>query len=117
MDIQLFNENIFVFDFDNIKNHISKEDNLLIIGNPPWVTNSELGSMESENVPIKDNFKRLNGMDALTGKSNFDIAEYILLQLLGEFKNYNCTIAMLCKGTVARNIVRDAKSLILNYPI
>lgn len=109
VDIQLFNEDIFVFDFDNIKNHISKEDNLLIIGNPPWVTNSELGSMESENVPIKDNFKRLNGMDALTGKSNFDIAEYILLQLLGEFKNYNCTIAMLCKGTVARNIVRDAK--------
>ena len=58
VDIQLFNEDIFVFDFDNIKNHISKEDNLLIIGNPPWVTNSELGSMESENVPIKDNFKR-----------------------------------------------------------
>ena len=74
VDIQLFNEDIFVFDFDKIKNHISKEDNLLIIGNPPWVTNSELGSMESENVPIKDNFKRLNGMDALTGKSNFDIA-------------------------------------------
>lgn len=109
IEIQLYNDDIFVFDFDNIKNYISKSDNLLIIGNPPWVTNSELGSMGSENIPLKDNFKGLNGLDAITGKGNFDIAEYILLQLLGEFKNYNCTIAMLCKGIVARNIVRDLR--------
>ncbi len=107
INIQLFNDDVFLFDFDNIKNYISKNDNLLIIGNPPWATNSELGSIGSNNVPHKNNFKGLNGLDAITGKGNFDIAEYILLQLLSEFKNYNCTIAMLCKNIVARNIVRD----------
>ncbi|WP_303883228.1 hypothetical protein [Acetomicrobium mobile] len=107
--IQLYNEDIFVFDFDDIKNYINKNDKLLIIGNPPWVTNSDLGSIDSRNIPLKSNFKGLNGFDAITGKSNFDIAEYILLHLLHEFKNYNYTIAMLCKSVVARNILKDLK--------
>jgi len=107
IEIKMFNENIFSFDFESLKESISKKDNLLIIGNPPWVTNSELESLKSYNIPLKDNFKGLKGLDAITGKGNFDIAEYILLQLLSEFKNYDCTIAMLCKNIVARNIVRD----------
>ena len=63
--------------------------------------------MGSENLPLKDNFKGLKGLDAITGKGNFDIAEYIILQLLSEFKDYPCHIAMLCKTIVAKNIVRD----------
>ncbi|MCL1880803.1 MAG: hypothetical protein FWF76_01340 [Oscillospiraceae bacterium] len=55
------------------------------------------------------NFKGYSGLDAITGKGNFDIAEYIILQMLSEFSIYNCTLAMLCKTTVAKNIIRDIK--------
>jgi len=106
-NITLYNEDIFSFDFSNIKENISREDNVLIIGNPPWITNSQLSSMNSYNLPMKDNFKGLSGFDAITGKGNFDVAEYIILQLLSEFSSYNCTIAMLCKTIVAKNIIRD----------
>ena len=82
-------------------------DEFLIIGNPPWVTNSQLEANYSYNTPLKGNFKGLKGLDALTGKSNFDIAEYILLQLMSEFSNYNCILAVLCKTSVAKNILRD----------
>lgn len=113
-EIQLFNQNIFDFDFDIIKSKVSKNDKILILGNPPWVTNSELESLESINLPQKQNFKKLNGMDALTGKSNFDIAEYIILQLIENFQGYDCTVAMLCKNIVVKNIVRDLKDFDYN---
>lgn len=103
----LYNEDIFTFDFDKIKERINKQDKLLVVGNPPWVTNSYLTSLGSDNLPTKENFKGLKGLDAITGMGNFDIAEYIFLQMLNEFKNYNCTIAMLCKNIVAKNIVYD----------
>jgi tRNA1(Val) A37 N6-methylase TrmN6 len=32
---------------------------LLVVGNPPWVTNSELGMLESDNLPYKTNLKGL----------------------------------------------------------
>jgi len=105
--LALYNDDIFSFDFSNIKESVSKDDKILIIGNPPWATNSQLSSMNSYNLPLKDNFKGYSGLDAITGKGNFDIAEYILLQLLSEFSGYNCTLAMLCKTIVAKNIIRD----------
>jgi len=104
---ELFNADVFSFDFSDIKDNLSSKDSLLIVGNPPWVTNSQLTSMGSANLPIKSNFKGYSGLDAMTGKGNFDIAEYIILQLLSEFANHNCTLAMLCKTIVAKNIVRD----------
>ena len=103
----LYNDDIFSFDFSNIKESVSKDENILIIGNPPWATNSQLSSMNSYNLPLKGNFKSYSGLDAITGKGNFDIAEYILLQMLSEFSDYNCTLAMLCKTIVAKNIIRD----------
>ncbi|MBI3741657.1 MAG: methyltransferase [Chloroflexi bacterium] len=48
----------------------------------------------------------LNGIDALTGKSNFDISESIILRLLDLFSSYRGTLAMLCKTAIARNIVQ-----------
>ena len=104
---QLYNADIFTFDFCGMKEELSIEDSLLIIGNPPWVTNSQLSSMSSENLPMKSNFKGHSGYDAMTGKGNFDIAEYIILKLLSEFAQYKCTLALLCKTVVAKNIVRD----------
>jgi 16S rRNA A1518/A1519 N6-dimethyltransferase RsmA/KsgA/DIM1 with predicted DNA glycosylase/AP lyase activity len=109
VNTKLFNANIFTFDFDETKKNISKNDCVLIIGNPPWVTNSQLSSIDSCNVPIKENFKGCTGLEAMTGKGNFDITENIILRLLNEFSEYDCTVAMLCKTIIAKNIVRDMK--------
>lgn len=92
---------------DNIFNVSTKdlcgEDGVLIIGNPPWATNSNL----SYNLPKKINFRGLRGIEALTGSSNFDICEYIILKLLDEYKYTNSTICMLCKTSVARNVILE----------
>lgn len=114
-NVELINDNIFNFNFEAIKEKFSISERNLIIGNPPWVTNSQLETINSSNLPDKDNFKKLSGMDAMTGKSNFDIAEYIILKLIESFQGTNTTIAMLCKNTVIRNIVRDVSKL--NYNI
>lgn len=89
--------------FDINTKQICQGDNVLIIGNPPWATNSNL----SYNLPQKANFKGLRGIDALTGSSNFDICEYIILQLLDEYKHTDSTICMLCKTSVARNAILE----------
>ena len=89
--------------FDINTRQICKQDDLLIIGNPPWATNANL----SYNLPQKNNFKGLRGIDALTGSSNFDICEYIILQLLDEYKYTNSVICMLCKTCVARNVILE----------
>lgn len=91
--------NIFELDM----HQICQKDNVLIIGNPPWATNSKL----LYNLPKKINFKNLRGIDALTGSSNFDICEYIILQLLDEFKDTDSVLCMLCKTSVARNVVLE----------
>lgn len=104
-DIQLFHDDIFTHSFD--KELFNPQKEILIIGNPPWVTNSELGALDSKNLPKKQNFKEHKGLDALTGKSNFDICEYIILMMLETFKNCNGTFAMLCKNSVAKKIVQD----------
>lgn len=81
---------------------------LLVVGNPPWVTNAELGSLESNNLPAKTNMKGLQGLEARLGKSNFDIAEYIWLKLIRELASEQPTIALLCKTSVARNVLQFA---------
>lgn len=81
-------------------------DPLLIIGNPPWVTNSALGTLNAANLPRKTNFKRDSGLDAMTGKSNFDISEWMLIRLLDLVRDRPFTMAMLCKASVARRIMQ-----------
>jgi len=100
--IELYRDDIFTHPFPE---QVLNSSNILIIGNPPWVTNAELSSLESKNLPEKQNLKALNGFDALTGKSNFDIAEYILLRLLDLFAHTPGTLAILCKNAVAKNLV------------
>lgn len=102
--VEIINADFFKYDFGPLE-----KDNLLIIGNPPWVNNSTLSILDSDNLPEKTNFKGLKGIDALTGASNFDICEYIILQLLSEYRDTNTTIAMLCKTSVARNIFKELK--------
>jgi methylase of polypeptide subunit release factors len=72
-------------------------EHLLIIGNPPWVTSSELSLINSQNLPIKSNFQKRKGIEAITGLSHFDISEWMLLTYIGWLSNKKGTIAILCK--------------------
>ncbi len=77
----------------------------LIIGNPPWVTSSNLGAIEGDNLPEKSNFHGRKGIEAITGKSNFDISEWMLLRYFDWLAGSLGTIAVLCKTAVARKIL------------
>ena len=88
---------------------IGDKSQVLVIGNPPWVTNSTLSTLSSNNLPKKKNFKKLTGIDAITGASNFDICEFIILKLIYEYINTDTVIAMLCKTSVVRNIFVELK--------
>ena len=73
---------------------------VLVVGNPPWVNNSELSVINSANVPAKRNVDGLRGIEALTGKSNFDVSEWMIIKLLRELQGRTATFAMLCKTSV-----------------
>lgn len=81
---------------------------MLILGNPPWVTSSQLGSLESSNMPAKINHDRHRGIEAITGKGNFDISEYMLQNILRWIDGTDGTMALLCKISVARKVLRYA---------
>lgn len=83
-------------------------DPLLVVGNPPWVTNAGLTTLKSENLPHKSNFQGFTGLDAITGKSNFDISEWMLIHLLEQLRGRVATLAMLCKTAVARRVLTFA---------
>lgn len=97
--LKIINDNFFSY---QIEQHIGEEETLFV-GNPPWATNSELNF----NLPEKENFKRLSGTDAITGASNFDICEYIILKLIEKSIDKKVAIAMLCKTSVARNVLLE----------
>ena len=94
---------------------INNQSNILIIGNPPWITNSTLSALNSTNLPKKSNFRELRGIDAITGESNFDICEYIILRLANEYRNTNTTISMLCKTSVARKVFAELKRINISF--
>ncbi len=70
--VQILQGDFFDTDWSDIVARLPKP--ILIVGNPPWVTNATLGSLGSANLPAKANEDNLRGIDALTGKSNFDIS-------------------------------------------
>jgi len=112
--INLYCCNVFDFDFDTVKSEIDSQE-LLIIGNPPWVTNSTLSTLNSKNLPKKSNFKNAKGIDAITGKGNFDIGEFISLKMLDLFSDEKGYFAFLIKNSVIKNIVFEQKKN--KYPI
>jgi hypothetical protein len=81
---------------------------LLIIGNPPWITNAGMRVIRGSNLPTKSNFQRHAGLDAKTGKANFDISEWMLVRLLQALRGKRAAIAMLCKTATARKVLRHA---------
>lgn len=102
-DVQTLNADFFAVDWQ--KHIASLPEPILITGNPPWVTNSSLGALDATNLPTKANFQALNGLEAITGKANFDISEWMILQYLEWLKGKRGTIAILCKTAVARKIL------------
>jgi len=104
--VQLDNADFFLVDWSCVFRNLPEP--LLIIGNPPWVTNSALGAMDSGNLPRKSNFQEYRGLDAITGKANFDISEWMLIHLCDWMQNQDAVLAMLCKTSVARKVLRHA---------
>ncbi len=81
---------------------------VLFLGNPPWVTNSKLGVLNGQNLPRKSNVDLESGIDAITGNSNFDIAESMLMSLLGAMQPDVDALAMLIKTSTARKVLARA---------
>lgn len=103
VDVDILHTNFFDMDWNKIISTLPQP--ILVIGNPPWVTSSELSVLQSSNLPEKSNFQGRNGFEALTGKSNFDISEWMLLQKLSWLQEKNGAIAVLCKTAVARKVL------------
>ena len=93
----------FQFDWESLVNQCS--DRLLVLGNFPWVTNSQQGTIRSANLPKKNNFHNHKGLDGITGKSNFDISEWMLIQVVQWLQKRDADLAMLCKTSTARKLL------------
>lgn len=104
--LRLFHGDVFAASHEDIKP--APAASVLVIGNPPWVTNSEQGVLGGNNTGRKYNLKTLPGFDAMTGKSNFDISEAIILHFVELLKG-RCRFAqfaLLTKFSVLRNLFR-----------
>ena len=99
-------QDFFGHDWETELSSISGD--LLILGNLPWVTNATVSSLNGSNLPPKQNFQGFRGIEARTGKSNFDISEWMLIQLVKALRGRTATIAMLCKTAIARKLLRFA---------
>ena len=77
---------------------------ILFVGNPPWVTNSEIGRISGQNLPEKINLHKHSGLNAMTGKSNFDISEWMMIQIAHFISSTDSVMAFLIKSSVARKV-------------
>lgn len=64
-----------------------------------------LSCVGGNNLPKKSNIKGAKGLDALTGKGNFDIAEYNTINMIRIFSHEKAHLAFLIKNGVIKNIV------------
>lgn len=105
--LQIACQNFFTHDWAAFFAEFNAEQ-ILVIGNPPWVTNAALGALGSANLPAKTNFQGYRGFDAKTGKANFDIAEWMLIKLFESLQPNMAYVAMLCKMATARKVLHHA---------
>jgi len=104
--VRLVEADFFVTDWKNVIDDLPKP--VLVLGNLPWVTNAHLGTLGSQNLPAKSNFQNRTGFDAITGKANFDISEWMLIRLLEAMDGGQDALAVLCKSSVARKALYHA---------
>lgn len=102
-DIQIVHADFFEFKWKDTLDKLPEP--LLIIGNPPWITNAGMSRLKGENLPIKSNTAGLRGMEARTGKSNFDISEWMIWRITEIMRDRVAIIAFLCKTSVARKVL------------
>jgi hypothetical protein len=110
--IDILCADFFLLDWSSLINSLSGD--ILVLGNLPWVTNSQQGSIDGKNLPKKNNFQKYTGLDAITGKSNFDISEWMLIQIIHWFQDHNGYLAMVCKTSVSRKVLNYIHSQNLN---
>ncbi len=101
---QVAQQDFFTFDWK--KFFAAFRGEILVLGNPPWVTNAALGALGGGNLPKKTNFQNHAGLAAKTGKANFDISEWMLIKLLESLNGQRGCVAMLCKAATARKVLR-----------
>jgi len=77
---------------------------VLVLGNPPWVTSAALGRHGGDNRPARE-AAGLRGLAARTGRSNFDVSEWLVLRLLRALAGRTATVAVLIKASVARRVL------------
>lgn len=104
--VSLFVGDFFTTDWHEVCSSLPEP--MLVAGNPPWVTNAGVGALGGANLPPKANSHGHKGLDAITGKSNFDISEWMMLAMLEWFREKDGDLAMLCKTVVARKILLQA---------
>ena len=93
------------FSFDHSKLIDNSPAKILVLGNFPWVTNTQQGVIHGNNLPKKTNFQKHQGLAAITGASNFDISEWMLIKTINHLQEHDGYLAMLCKTSVARKIL------------
>ncbi|MFX1516274.1 MAG: methyltransferase domain-containing protein [Promethearchaeota archaeon] len=106
-DVKLHQGNFFDIDWQKKIEELT--DPVLIIGNPPWITSAEISTLGGSNIPRKSNIHGFKGLDSKTGKSNFDISEWMIIELLKGMNGHLSTLAMLCKVTVAQKALTFIK--------
>lgn len=113
--IKIKHGDFFQLNWSSLINHL--DGKILVLGNFPWVTNSHQGAIGGMNLPEKKNFQNHNGLSAITGKSNFDISEWMLIQVVHWLQNRNAYLAMLCKASVSRKLLSylHSKNLNISY--
>lgn len=84
---------------------------VLVLGNPPWVASSEMTQMGGFNRPRPD-VALSGGVSAISGASNFDVSEWLLVTLIGSLPDApsRSGMAMLVKTGTARKAISFALS-------
>jgi hypothetical protein len=100
---EVHERDFFATDWEEVVRALPKP--VLIVGNPPWVTNSGLGILNGSNLPEKTNVDGLPGIHALTGGSNFDISEWMLRRCIECIAEPAGAMVFLCKTSVARKVM------------
>jgi hypothetical protein len=101
--IELWQGDFFTFNWVGQLGDVG--ENILVLGNFPWVTNARQGVIGGSNLPDKSNFQQHRGLEAITGKGNFDISEWMLIQVVEWLRRRTGSLAMLCKKSVARKLL------------
>jgi hypothetical protein len=99
----LHHADYFGFDWPGLLDNCDKP--LWVIGNPPWVTNTQLTKLNSTNLPAKTPQRHLRGIEAQTGKSNFDISEAMVRDWFVWCAGCGGSLAVVCKTSVARKLL------------